>query len=89
MFLQQREINRRKAFEHLVEMKKQNVNTITVNKNVFSYTTKQGIKKNYIAINTLEEYLKSELCNNRLERVNEFLFVEQRNTIEVHSDFIR
>lgn len=45
MFLQQREINRRKAFEHLVEMKKQNVNTITVNKNVFLIQPNKVLKK--------------------------------------------
>lgn len=77
MFLEQRDINRRKAFEHLVEIKKQNKDTIMVNGNLFSYITKRGMTKRYIALNSFEEFRKSKLHNHHLERVNGFLFLEQ------------
>lgn len=48
MYLKYVEINRRKAFEHLVELKRQDKNTFTVDGNVFSYVTKRGVTKKNI-----------------------------------------
>lgn len=45
MYLKYVEINRRKAFEHLVELKRQDKNTFTVDGSVFSYVTKRGVTK--------------------------------------------
>lgn len=67
--------NRYNAFVHLVEMKKQNPETIEVNGDDYSYKTKRGILKNYRFFKTFEAYRKSEYYENRLERVNGFLFV--------------
>ncbi len=75
MFLSQIEKNRRLAFEHLVEIKKQNKETITVNGNEFSYTTKRGLVKRFIGFNSFDEYKKSDLYQNKLEKVNGFYFV--------------
>lgn len=76
MYLKYVEINRRKAFKHLVELKRQDKNTFTVDGNVFSYVTKRGVTKKYKAINGFKEYTETELFHNHLERVNGFLFVE-------------
>lgn len=48
MFLSQIKKNKRLAFEHLVEIKKQNKETIVVNGNEYSYTTKRGLVKTYV-----------------------------------------
>lgn len=52
MFLEQIDKNKKYSFECLVEYKKQNKDTVVVNGNEFSYTTKRGILKNlnYIQI---------------------------------------
>ena len=50
MFLSQIEKNKRLAFEHLVEIKKQNKETIIVNGNEFSYTTKRGLVKRFVGL---------------------------------------
>lgn len=76
MFLEQIDKNRRKAFEHLVEIKKQNKETIIVNDNEYSYITKRGLKKRYIAFNSFDDYKNSNLYKNKLEKVEGFLFVE-------------
>ena len=72
------EKNRISAFEHFVEnLKKQNKETIVVNGNEYSYTTKRGLVKKYIAFNTFEAYRKSEFYpNNKMERIQGFFFVE-------------
>lgn len=50
MFLEQREINRRKAFEHLVEIiKGQNKDTIVFGKE-FQYSTKRGKIHKFIPV---------------------------------------
>lgn len=76
MFLEQIEKNKRRAFEHLVERKKQNKDLITVNGNEFSYTTKRGINKRYICFSSFSEYQKSELYVKKDDRVDGFYFVE-------------
>lgn len=74
MFLSQIEKNKRLAFEHLVEIKKQNKETIIVNGNEFSYTTKRGLVKRFVGFNSFTEYKKSDLYQNKVERVNGFYF---------------
>lgn len=73
------EKNRKEAFEHLVEIKKQDKNTVVVEGNIYSFKTKRGITKRYIAFVSWDEYKKSGLiykANYKLERVNGFIFVE-------------
>lgn len=74
MFLSQIEKNKRLAFEYLVEIKKQNKETIIVNGNEFSYTTKRGLVKRFVGFNSFTEYKKSDLYQNKVERVNGFYF---------------
>lgn len=74
MFLSQIEKNKRLAFEHLVEIKKQDKETIVVNGNEFSYTTKRGLVKRFIGFNSFADYKKSDLYQNKLERVKGFYF---------------
>lgn len=70
------ETNRQEAFEHFVEViKKQNKDTVVVNGNEFSYTTKRGLIKKFIGFNSFAEYRESELYPNRVEQVNGFYFV--------------
>ena len=70
------EINKKEAFQHFVEViKKQNIETITVNGNEYSYTTKRGLVKRFIGFNSFTEYKKSELYPNKAEQVNGFYFV--------------
>ena len=76
MFLEQIDKNRKTAFEHLVECKKQNKETVVVNGNKYSQTTKRGLLKKYIGFNSFKEYKGSELYPNKAEQVNGFYFVE-------------
>lgn len=76
MFLGLIDKNREMAFEHLVEYKKQNKETVVVNGNEYSYTTKRGLIKRYIGFNSFIEYRRSELYPNKAEQVNGFYFVE-------------
>lgn len=70
------EPNRQEAFKHFVEaIKKQNPETITINGNEYSYTTKRGLIKRFIGFNSFAEYKKSELYPNKVEQVNGFYFV--------------
>lgn len=70
------ETNRQEAFKYFVEViKKQNKDTVVVNGNEFSYTTKRGLIKKFIGFNSFDEYKKSELYPNKAERVNGFYFV--------------
>lgn len=70
------EINKQEAFKHFVEaIKKQNKDTVIVNGNEFSYTTKRGLIKKFIGFNSFDEYKKSELYPNKAEQVNGFYFV--------------
>lgn len=75
MFLSQIDKNKKSAFEHFVECKKQNKNTIVVNGNEFSYTTKRGLIKRFVVFNSFAEYKKSELYPNKAEQVNGFYFI--------------
>ena len=77
MFFSRIDKNKRLAFEHLVEIKKQNKETIIVNGNEFSYTTKRGLVKKFIGFNSFAEYKKSNLYPNKAEQVNGFYFVSQ------------
>lgn len=77
MFLSQIEKNKRLAFEHLVEIKKQNKETIIVNGNEFSYTTKRGLIKRFVGFNSFTEYKNSNLYLHKVERVNGFYFAYQ------------
>ena len=77
MFLSQVEKNKRLAFEHLVEIKKQNKETIIVNGNEFSYTTKRGLIKRFVGFNSFTEYKNSDLYSHKVERVNGFYFAYQ------------
>ena len=71
------ETNRQEAFKHFVEViKKQNKDTVVVNGNEFSYTTKRGLIKKFIGFNSFAEYRKSELYPNKADKVNGFYFVE-------------
>lgn len=75
MFLEQIEINRRKAFEHLVEIiKGQNKDTIVFGKE-FQYSTKRGKIHKYIPVNSITEAIK-KYPNQKLERYNGFIFVQ-------------
>lgn len=76
MLLEQIKKNKKAAFEHLVEYKKQNKETIVIDGNKYSYTTKRGLQKNYIGFNSFNEYRKSEQYPNKSEQVNGFYFVE-------------
>ena len=70
------ETNRQEAFKHFVEViKKQNKDTVVVNGNEFSYTTKRGLIKKFIGFNSFAEYKNSELYPNKVEQVNGFYFV--------------
>ena len=70
------EANRQEAFKHFVEViKKQNKDTVVVNGNEFSYTTKRGLIKKFIGFNSFAEYKQSELYPNKAEQVNGFYFV--------------
>lgn len=75
MFLEQIDRNKKSAFEHFVECKKQNKDTVVVNGNEFAYTTKRGVIKKFIGFNSFAEYKKSELYPNKAEQVNGFYFV--------------
>lgn len=75
MFLAQIDINKRAAFEHYVEHKKQNKETVAVNGNLFLYTTKKGVVKRFIGFNSFNEYKKSELYPHKAEQINGFFFV--------------
>lgn len=77
MFLKQIDKNKKLAFEHFVEAwKKQNKDTVVVNGNEYSYTTKKGLVKKYIGFNSFKEYKKSELYPEKAEKVEGFIFVE-------------
>lgn len=78
MLLEQIEKNRKSAFEHFVEIKKQDKNTIIVNGNEYSFRTKRGLLKKYIGFNSFKEMKKSSLFNyeSHIERVNGFYFIQ-------------
>lgn len=76
MFVEQIDNNKKLAFEHLAERKKQNKDSISINGNEFSYITKRGLVKKYIGFNSFSEYRNSELYMKRDERVDGFYFVE-------------
>ena len=63
------------AFHHLVSIKKQDVETVVVNGNLYSYTTKRGVLKTYLGFNSFNEYRKSNLYPRKPEQVNGFYFV--------------
>ena len=70
------EPNRKEAFNHFVKViRKQSTETITVNGNEFSYTTKRGLVKRFVGFNSFAEYKKSELYPKKAEQVNGFYFV--------------
>lgn len=70
------ETNKLAAFRHFVEViKKQNKETVTVNGNVYSYTTKRGLVKRYVGFNSFAEYRKSAVYPQRAEQVSGFYFV--------------
>ena len=75
MFLEQIDKNKKEAFEHLIQCKKQDVETISISGNEYSYTTKRGLIKKYYGFNSFAEYKKSELYPNKPEQVNGFYFV--------------
>lgn len=70
------ENNQRVAFEHLVEIKKQDKNTVVVEGNTYSFKTKRGLLKQYIGFYSYEAYRKSEYYPTQPERCNGFLFVQ-------------
>lgn len=72
-----REQNKLNAFKHFVgAIKKQNPDTVEVDGNIYSYRTKRGLLKRYIHFPTFKEFVNSEYYNNRMEKVNGFIFVE-------------
>lgn len=68
-------IQMKNAFRHLVEIKKQSVETIEVLGNKFSYVTKRGLTKKFVGFLTFGEYKKSNI-QGKIERVNGFYFIE-------------
>lgn len=77
MFLSQIEKNRKFAFEHIVRVRKrQDENTVQVEGNVYSYTTKRGKIKKYIAFNGYNEYKHSQYYPQKAESCDGFWFVE-------------
>lgn len=50
MFVEQIDNNKKLAFEHLAERKKQNKDSISINGNEFSYITKRGLVKNTLGL---------------------------------------
>ncbi len=51
MFMDQIPINKLKAFKHYVEAwKKQDANTVTVEEDIYSYTTKRGCVKKFKSV---------------------------------------
>lgn len=75
MFISQIPLNKLKAFEHLVELKKQDKSTVCVSDNIFTYTDKHGKEISYIGFNTFSEYHASKYYRLQLVRVNGFYFV--------------
>ncbi len=75
MFLEQIEKNRKAAFEHLVERKGQNKDTISIEDGYYSYKTKRGLLKTFVAFNSFNEYKKSDFYPEQPEQVNGFYFV--------------
>lgn len=59
MFMDQIPINKLKAFKHYVEVwKKQDVNTVTVEGDIYSYTTKRGVVKKFRNIKVTKAPIK-------------------------------
>ena len=75
MLEEQSRKNRYNAFVHLVEMKRRNPETIEVDGDEYSYKTKRGLLKKYKVFKSFKAYTNSEYYDNKLERVNGFLFV--------------
>lgn len=75
MFVEQIKKNRKAAFLILVERKKQNIDTVTVNENEYSYITKRGVIKKYKGFDSFGGYRRSDLYPQTPERVNGFYFV--------------
>lgn len=76
MLLKQIEKNKLEAFQHLVERKGQNKDTVFINDDgYYCYKTKRGLIKTFISFNTFNEYQKSDFYQNNPERVNGFIFV--------------
>ena len=74
--------NKLAAFTHFVKCyKKQDENTVVVNRNEYSYTTKNGLVKKYVGFNSFNEYKNSEFYPQHPERVCGFIFVEVKRTI--------
>lgn len=70
------EENRLNAFKHFVDViKKQNAETVEVNGDVYSYTTKRGKKKFYKAWDSLRQCLDAGI-ENKIVRVQTFVFTE-------------
>ena len=76
MFAHLIEKNKKDAFIHLTKMKKQNVNTIEIQNDIFSYTTKRGITKHFVCFISFTQYKKSKFYPSAPERVDGFYFVE-------------
>lgn len=77
MLLNQIEKSRQEAFTHFVRViKKQNAHTIKFDNDLYSYITKQGIKKTYAAFYNYGAYRNSLFYPQKAERVNTFVFVE-------------
>ena len=75
MYADRIEKNRIDAFKHFVEViKKQNPDKVIIEGDIFSYSTKRGLKKTYKAWRSLEECMAN--TNDRIERVNGFVFTE-------------
>ena len=76
MLAEQIEINKKHSFELLVELKKQNKETIEINEGIFSYITKRGLIKKFVCFTTFSEYRNSDFYPQKAERVNSLYFVE-------------
>lgn len=77
MFLEQVEKNKLEAFQHLVERKGQNKDTVFIDDDeYYCYKTKRGLLKAYVAFNSFNEYKNSDFYPEYAEeRVNGFYFV--------------
>lgn len=76
MFLEQVEKNKLEAFQHLVERKGQNKDTVFIDDDgYYCYKTKKGLLKAYVSFNSFKEYEKSDFYPENPERITGFIFV--------------
>ena len=76
MFLEQINKNRKAAFEHLVEQKGQDKDTVFIDdKGYYCYITKRGSLKTFVVFDSFIKYKKSDFYPEKPKQVNGFYFV--------------